>query len=364
MPDAATEIISDIMTALSNCALYSANHHAVRHFSDKAIQRMTGTMVEGALDFTVLDNTLLFNQQRVEQKSLHINNFIKKLRRSGVEKLVIRSGVTVEELAGLIADLASATAEPRSTHNISLGTVEVMLRGNAESPVTSVIDQGVEHVKAIHRGLARFGTLDVVGLEEVVVSFVSTLEREANILRVVTPVKSYSEYTFAHTTNVTLISIFQAEALGLRGDILYEIGLAGLLHDVGKMFVPREILEKESKLEPSEWEIMKLHTVYGARHLARLDSIPRLAVIAAYEHHMRYDGTGYPDPRRRGKTQHVISQIVAISDFFDALRTERPYRRSLEVPVVVGLLEKSSGTDFNPFLVANFIRALRDVSIT
>ena len=77
---------------------------------------------------------------------------------------------------------------------------------------------------------------------------------------------------------------------------------------------------------------------------------------------MRFDGTGYPDTKKRGKKQHIASQIIAISDFFDALRTERPYRRALEVPFICGLLKEASGKEFNPFLVENFLLALGEIN--
>jgi HD-GYP domain-containing protein (c-di-GMP phosphodiesterase class II) len=125
--------------------------------------------------------------------------------------------------------------------------------------------------------------------------------------------------------------------------------------------VPNEILDKPGKLDDREWDIMRNHTVYGATYLSSMQDVPKLAVIAAYEHHMKFDGTGYPEPLRRGRQQHIISQIVAISDFFDALRTERPYRKALEPPVVIGIMEESKEKDFNPVLVDNFLRALEEV---
>jgi HD-GYP domain-containing protein (c-di-GMP phosphodiesterase class II) len=203
----------------------------------------------------------------------------------------------------------------------------------------------------------------MVGLEDVVVSFITTLKQEANVLKVVSPIKSHSEYTYAHNTNVAVLSIFQAETLGVQHDLLHDIGMAGLLHDIGKMFVASEVLEKEAKLNDEEWVQMKKHPVYGAMYLATLPDIPKYALVAAYEHHMKFNGLGYPATRRKGRTQHIISQIIAISDFFDALRTDRPYRKALDVPVIVGIMNDSSGKDFNPLLVENFLRSLKKVSV-
>lgn len=355
-------IISNIMTAASNCSLYSKEHPSVCHFLGKALKDMEGLFADGSFALTILGGTLLFNDEKLTDSSLHIGNFMKKFRRKGIDKLVIRKGLEPEEFASFVSDLIQPGVAPRSSGNLSVGTVQVSLGSDEGLDVSETIKEGTEKVEEIHQRLSRFGELDTVGLEDVVVSFISTLRREADILRMVSPVKSHSEYTFAHTTNVTILSIFQAESLGLQGEMLHEVGLAGLMHDVGKMFVPKEILDKPGKLDEEEWRAMKNHTVYGAMYLSAIREVPKLAVITAYEHHLKYDGSGYPETLRRGKKQHIISQVVAISDFFDALRTERPYRKALEVPVIIGLMEEAKGKDFNPPLVDNFVRSLKEIT--
>ena len=82
---------------------------------------------------------------------------------------------------------------------------------------------------------------------------------------------------------------------------------------------------------------------------------------AAFEHHMKFDGTGYPDTHRHGKRQHIVSQLVAIADFFDAMRTERPYRKTVDLQAIVLLLKETAGKDFNPLLINNFLKALNGI---
>jgi len=195
-------------------------------------------------------------------------------------------------------------------------------------------------------------------LEDAVVGFILALKTESNVLHMISPVKSFSEYTYVHAANVSILTIFQAESLGLSGEALYDIGLAGLLHDMGKMFISKDILDKNSRLTEGEWREIRKHPVLGATYLATMERIPKIAVVAAFEHHMKFDGTGYPDTHRRGRRQHMVSQLVAIADFFDALRTERPYRRTLDLRDIVLLLKESAGKDFNPLLINNFLKAL------
>jgi HD-GYP domain-containing protein (c-di-GMP phosphodiesterase class II) len=158
-----------------------------------------------------------------------------------------------------------------------------------------------------------------------------------------------------------VLSMFQAQSLNIRDDLLRDIGIAGLLHDVGKLFIAKEILEKKAALTSEEWEEIQLHPLYGARYLGKMEELPRLAPIVAFEHHMKYDGKGYPRMNSNAKKQHLCSQIVAISDFFDALRSRRPYRRALEIKEVLALMQTEGEGVFNPFLFGNFVKSMHKV---
>jgi HD-GYP domain-containing protein (c-di-GMP phosphodiesterase class II) len=355
------EFLTDIMTAVSGCKLYSEEHPEVMHFCEKAIGVMEDLYSDDSLSLTVLGGSLIFNDAPFKEKSIHAYNLLRRMRRKGIQKILIRKGVTKEELRSFIADMASTDRPPGAYQHISTGVVEVRLRTD-EAGSQAAMDMNLEKVKEVYGGISRFKEMDMVGLEDIVLSFVSTLKKEADVLRMISPVKSYSEYTYTHITNVSVLSIFQAESLGLDREMLHDVGIAGLLHDVGKTLIPKEILEKPEKLSESEWYEMKKHPVLGAMYLSTLPDVPGLAVIAAYEHHMKFDGKGYPPPKRLIRRQHLISQIIAISDFFDALRTERSYRKALDIKVILGLMGEGAGKDFNPVLVENFIQALKRIN--
>lgn len=353
------EFISLIMTALSNCALYSEDHPLVGEFSVKAHGEIEGLYVNDSLAITLLGDSLVFNEIPLTDTVPHLHNFVKKLKRKGIEKIVMAKGVTPDELKKFVAALASTETVISSPH-ISVGMVEVKFGAEGDD-VSALVRENVGKVKALFQDVNKFRRLDMVSLEDAVIAFIATLKREMNVLRVVSPVKSFSEYTYVHATNVAVITLFQAEALGLKGENLHDVGIAALMHDVGKMFVPKDILEKPGKLNDEEWNQMKQHPVTGAKYLSALPDVPKLAMIAAFEHHMKFDGNGYPRTKRKGAKQHVVSQMVAIADFFDALRTERPYRKAMDVAMIIGLMKEGMGREFNPPLLENLFVALKQI---
>ncbi|MGE5893088.1 MAG: HD-GYP domain-containing protein [bacterium] len=359
------ELIVNLVTAISNCALYSVGHPIVRSLAEKSASLLKDLMGENdSYGIMVIANELVFDQEPLRDKSLHIATFVKKIRKKGVTKLTFKKEVPAGEIVKLINDIADPAAVVSQYPHISTGLVEVRigdanLKGISADELAAFQDEQMGKVKGVFSGVSRFKQLDIAGLEDIIINFVTVMHREANILSIMTPVRSYSEFTYTHATNVAVLSLFQAEALGMKGDYLHEIGIAALLHDVGKMFIATEILEKKGKLDQNEWEEMKKHTVYGAKYLIGIDGAPKIAVPAALEHHMGYDGSGYPETNFLKRKQHLCSQIIAVSDCYDALRAKRPYKKDYEIVDILAILRQGAGEKkYNPVLVDHFIRNL------
>ncbi|MBI4849529.1 MAG: HD domain-containing protein [Nitrospirae bacterium] len=354
--------ITTFMIAVSNCSLYTKEHEAFDELAKNAFSALNGLLDE-SFEIMIIENNLVINKTPVRDAGIHNANLVKRLKRKGITRIDFLKGVTLSEVKQIIIDLSEPGKGLTSCPHIKTGIVDVSVSApwlDAGSIPFSTSDN-VEKVQKVFHSISPFRQLPVTELEEVVFHFIATFKREANILKVLSPVKSFSEYTYTHATNVAVLSIFQAESLGIKDELLHDIGISALLHDTGKMFVPKEILEKAGALDDKEFAEMKKHPLYGARYLAKMSDIPRLAPVIAFEHHLKYDGSGYPGLCLEGKRQHIGSQIVAISDFFDALRTHRPYRKSVDAKTILVMMGKSAGKDFNPFLVDNFIRILQPV---
>ncbi|RJQ49432.1 MAG: HD domain-containing protein [Nitrospiraceae bacterium] len=354
--------ITALVIAISNYSLYSKEHESFGEFAGRCFSALQ-TIMQEKVEIMIFENELIVNRVPVRNGGLHINNLIARMRKKGVLRVEILQGVSHHEMTSFIMDMAQTGQKLKGYPNIMSGSVDFLVssappEGYESNSVPAFVEEGVEKVRSAFGSGSVFRQVDIKGLEDVVMGFISVFRREASILKYLSPVKSFSEYTYTHATNVSLLSVLQAESLGIGQEFLYEIGLAALLHDAGKLFVPKEILEKQGKLESHEFEEIKKHPLYGARYLAKITSLPHIVPVIAFEHHIKYDGTGYPSPGRNDKKQHVYSQIVAIADFFDALRSRRPYRESMEIEEIFVLMKKCSGTDFNPFLIDNFINLI------
>lgn len=347
-----------MVTAMAQCSLYSKDHPAVSEYCGNALDLLSELFIKDSIDITHLGGKLILNDTPLLEKGTYMENFVKRMKTKGIDKIIFKRGISTEELLSFIYCMASKIEPAVSSNHIIIGTVQVRVKQSEDDP-SAIMRESISRIKDVYQEFSRSKRLDMAVLEDAVLGFLLALQKEANVLRLVSPIKSHSEYTYVHAANVAVLTLFQAQSLGLKDEGLRETGYAGLLHDIGKLLVSKEIIEKQAKLNEAEWKEMKRHPIYGAIYLGSLPDLPRLAVIAAYEHHLKFDGSGYPDTKWRARKQHILSQIVALSDFFDALRAERPYRKGVELHELIDLIKGGSGKDFNPMIVDSFIHAMK-----
>jgi HD-GYP domain-containing protein (c-di-GMP phosphodiesterase class II) len=185
----------------------------------------------------------------------------------------------------------------------------------------------------------------------------NVLENRSALLGL-TNIKMYDEYTFAHSVNVSILAVSLGTFLSMSKPQIAALGIAGLMHDIGKVNVPNEIINKPGKPTDAEWEAIKRHPIDGALILAGVQGISKLAMVAAFEHHQHDDATGYPAP---GDPffKHPFSQIISLVDAYDAITAARVYYSSQTPPDEgVRILLKKRGAPFNPFLVNAFVRMI------
>jgi putative two-component system response regulator len=158
--------------------------------------------------------------------------------------------------------------------------------------------------------------------------------------------------------NVSVLAMSLSEFLQLGESEIRTFGIAGLLHDLGKVTVPPEILNKSGRLTDEERAIMNRHPAEGARIILETERNLDLAAVVAYEHHIKLNGEGYP-PLRYPRRCHQASDLIHVCDVFDALRTHRPYREAWETERILQYLERGAGREFDPDLALSFVRMMR-----
>jgi len=362
MIDKLKNVITTLTIAISNCLLYSKNHELVEDHAKRlldAVREATDDKVE----IMLIEDDLVVNKIPVRNAGLHGAKLVRRLKRMGVSHLEIEKDIPVPEVKQFITALAAGESLSGRHAHIRVCSVDIHLDEHMDrkidiSDLTDFTEERIQKVKDILYNISPFKMLKVTGIEEIITDFIASFQKEANVLKLLNPVKTRGDYTSTHSTNVAILSMFQAESLGLDGAIIHDIGVSALLHDVGKLFISKEILEKGPPSYIEEAVKMKQHPVYGAAYLVKVEGLTRLAPIVAYEHHMKYDGTGYPSPNSEDRRQHLCSQIVAIADFFDTLRSTRLYQRSWEIKDILTVMKMHAGREFNPFLVDNFARTL------
>jgi HD-GYP domain-containing protein (c-di-GMP phosphodiesterase class II) len=310
-----------------------------------------------SLEIMIIDDSLVVNKSPVRDAGGHIVNLINRMKRKGISRIDFMKGITQTELRQFITDMAAHAMLPGTYPHIRTGTVDVKA-GKPRIVRAEGMTDHLDGMKEFYPDLASFRRLNPMGLEEIVVNFITAFKQEAGIIRLMSPIRVSADFMYSHAINVSVLSIFQAGALGAGDDLLQDIGMAGLLHDVGKIFVSRQEISKKDQATERDREELQRHTLYGARYLTKVDGLTRLAPIVALEHHLRYDCKGYPKLRMNGKKQHICSQIVAISDFFDIFRTRRPQNRDWNTGEILYLMRGKSGSLFNPSLMDNFSRIM------
>jgi putative nucleotidyltransferase with HDIG domain len=178
---------------------------------------------------------------------------------------------------------------------------------------------------------------------------------------VVTAADARDHETSGHSFRVSLYAIALSKALGIHGDELKAIEWGALLHDVGKMVVPDEILRKMGPLTDEEWHIMKQHPTWGFDMLAEVSFLQPAALDIIYSHHERWDGTGYPR-RIAGAEIPLAARVFAVVDTYDAITSDRPYRRARSHQVAVTELRRVAGQQLDPQIVEAFA-ALPEVEL-
>lgn len=195
--------------------------------------------------------------------------------------------------------------------------------------------------------------MDVIG--SVIGDIVDEILYNRNIMVNVVDLRTFDDYTFSHSLNVAVLSVIMGAVLDLNRSILKELAMGALIHDIGKVFVDKTIINKPDKLTPEELAEVRKHSQYGFDYLSAHCKIPDNAMKAVLSHHEQLNGKGYPNGLK-GEDIHLFGRIICVADVYDALSSDRPYRRAMLPSDAVEYIMGGYNTMFDPRVVAAFVR--------
>lgn len=362
-----------LTSAASNIAIYPSNHPFIKSGIGETYVELTDILKgRSEIKFVLLKDLLVSCGVPLKFKGRNWRAFLDMLKKRKIDQITFHAGLPFNQLEQFIIDLTSDGKDTlSSTPFIKFGKTDPEDEGKKEefsdyeksNDLDNVLDLEMLEpnwmVKDLYQKITVDGTFQGDVISEIVSVFLEQIQEGGSPLNMLASLKSFDEYTFTHAVNVGILTMSLAESFGFSGSHLKDIGTAALLHDVGKIQIPEEILQKKGALDSGEREIMEGHSINGARQLMKIKDLPRLALIVALEHHLKYDGGGYPHVKGKWQT-NIVSQIVSIADVFDALRTKRPYPEAMSSDEVERILRLGSGLSFNPFLLERFLEGIKN----
>ena len=310
------------------------------------------------LNCSWIDHPFVMNSMMVSDGKV-----IEQIAEYGIRELFIDTSKGLDVPGAKSKDESDAEIHVR----FSADTQQIQAHGSNPSPAVPlkeeiVVAREVHHDarKIAHQVLedVRLGRqIEVEKLHPIVERITDSIFRNRDALISLSRIKHKDNYTFEHSVSVCVLLTSFCQAMGYERDVIQDVGIGGLLHDIGKMMVPDAILNKPGALLPHEFLMMQSHAAMGREILRQTPGVPEAAVNIAAQHHERFDGTGYPD-KRKGNEITQFGQMASIVDVYDALTSTRIYHNGIAPTAALKKLFEWSKSHFNEELVHHFIRAI------
>jgi putative nucleotidyltransferase with HDIG domain len=315
-----------------------------------------------------LEDDVVVNDFRLPHGSANMAGLLRDMRDRKVEKITFGRALEVTDIRALMDELADRVSRTAVGDRLTARGVRriVVSRVAAEDEDDSEV--GLVAAKQLYsKAVASAETIwaatksgeqpNPADARGIIDSLSKMVYQDRTSLLALTSLKRHDNYTFTHMVNVAALSMAMARSLDLEGPMLREFGFAALLHDIGKVRTPLEILNKPDKLTNEEFKIMKQHVVDGAHVLRRTPEMPALAPVVAFEHHLKQDLSGYPENIGSRKL-NLCTMVVSVVDVFDALRSNRAYRAGLATDRIKHIMAQQEGDAFNKTLLRRFVNLM------
>ena len=366
------ELIRRLASATSATHLYSPEHPLVAksvaglHDAYKSLLADVPSLAVG-----LVGGQIVVADTPLPKAAAMLGDLTKRLDGAGIERITVDREVTSQELADFLRALAAlpihtspddSQTEPPipSFPHIRVGRISEKHDGEGikadMAAIRRLYNDAVSGAEGVWDAATSQGTADLTAARTIVGDLAETATQSRSALIALTAMKNYDNYTFTHMVNVSILMMGQARALGIEGRLLREFGLAALMHDIGKVRTPGEILNKPERLTDAEFTIMRRHVVDGAEILRQTTEMPTIAPVVALEHHRRLDGTGYPKVGH--PEMNIATQLCSIADVYDAMRSQRAYQQAFPTDRILAIYEQKEGVHFDQHLIQRFVQLI------
>ncbi len=369
------EFLTALGQAFAALALYGDDHPMRQHAVGRLLTTLHRRLEGGAsLRISFIDTEVIVDNRPLSE--LRGWEWTTRLSAAGIQRLEIGTQPvpTAADLGAMLGEMRARFAaqpdecRPWSRGGIRFGPLVVATGGTVNRVVVNSVVDALEFTRLsdevaaigyVHDEVTAGHQLPMAEVEAIVHGLALTIHREQDVVLPLLDLRTFDEYTTTHSCNVSMLSIGLSEALGLSDSDARAIGTAALLHDIGKVRIPQEVLTKPGKLTAEERLLIESHPVEGARILSERGLGNGLAATVAYEHHIWYNGKGGYPYFRFPRTVHFASRIVHVCDIYDALCSTRPYREAWSSAKALGLIESIAGTELDPGIAAAFAKLVR-----
>jgi len=304
------------------------------------------------LDTTWLKHPFALNQFKITEA-----DDIKKIISAGIKKIQIDTTKGLDVPQEKSSEPASKSDKASSIKEKKKSTPAKKSLNKLRNEARNIKNYAEKAISTIMADVKLGQQVEMELVTPVVDKMAESILENSNALLGLSRIRTMDTYTFEHSVNIGVLMMSFAKTKGMPADLIHEVGVGGLLHDIGKTLTPPEILNKPGKLTDEEFKIMRQHVIDSRIILEKTPGITRNALDVAALHHEKFDGTGYPDGKKENEIS-VVAQMSVIVDVYDALTADRCYHKGQDPSVVLKRMLSWGGSHFNPQLVHEFIHCV------
>lgn len=381
--ESSTQLLSSVYQLIKTSQIHDLNNQAFRKPLEAFCQEINTLPGEDEFNTTFVEDNVYVNDTRLRTditNFLSIRNLGKELQIRGIGGVAFRKGIAPDELKTFIQafvkldqkldspiEALRAQMEQLNIQHIGVESFRAMSegettlkKGDRSKMAMKTYFTAISSYKTIMKNIQHNKLDDARKAKKIVQNLVDLCSEEGVSFTGLATIKNFDEYTYNHSVNVCILSIAFGQKLGLSKKQLCDLGAAALFHDIGKVEISLDVLNKVGKFTDQEWAMMQSHPVLGVKALLRMKGFSESTIyriLVAFQHHIGLDGSGYPN-RRSPKPIHFYTKIVSICDTFDAMTTARVYQKAMTPDEALRLMSKTVHKRYDPLLLKAFINTI------